>query len=406
MIFRKNKVSQLLEYIFNFPFYILSLFVVKNNNIWVFGSWFGERYSDNSRYLFEYVNENHKEIKAIWVTSNWSVIKELRGKNLECHYKYSFKAIYYAIFAKVSVFVQNNFLDCLMFMNNNNTLLIQLWHGAPIKKIGMNDEFNSNKKSRISSFKKIRFQILKYIFPYIANEKYNLFIACSKNDQQIYKSAFGTENIKITGFPRNDNLLNNDFDKERCEYKKIIYLPTFRGGRGSQVDMFFEYGFNVNKWIKYLEINNMVFYIKMHPVNLPKEEVKNVLTKSKNIIFLEEEDVAEILPSMDILMTDYSSVYIDYLLTDKPIIFTPFDMAEYLCNDRKFYYNYEKVTPGPKCMNWNEVLEWVEKYNNSELFSIDRKLLRSSFHNYTDSGSSQRVYNEIVNLLGDEHVSR
>ncbi len=400
----KNKVIRLLEYIFNFPFYILSLTVKKNNNIWVFGSWSGERYLDNSRYLFEYVNKNHKEIKAIWVTSNWSVIKELRSKNLECHYKYSFKAIYYAIFAKVSVFVQTNYLNCLMFMNNKNTLLIQLWHGAPIKKIGNDDKLYSN-KARITLFKKIMFQILSNIFPYIANEKYNLFIACSSNDQQIYQSAFNVENIKITGFPRNDNLFNNGFNKEGPQYKKIIYLPTFRGGAGSQIDLFFEYGFNTNKWIKYLENNNIILYVKMHPFNLPKEEVKNVLTKSKNIIFLEDEDVSEFLPSMDILITDYSSVYIDYLLTNKPLIFAPFDFEEYLCNDREFYYNYEEVTPGPKCMNWDDVLGWVDKYNNSELFSIDRKLLQDSFHKYTDSGSSERVYNEIVKLTSNDNCS-
>ncbi|MBT5400140.1 hypothetical protein HOL24_06320 [bacterium] len=396
----KNKVIFLLEYMFNFPFYVLSLAVKKNNNIWIFGSWSGEKYSDNSKYLFEYVNENHKEIKAIWVTSSWSVIKELRNKNLECYYKYSFKAIYYAVFAKVSVFVQTNYLNCLMFMNNKNTLLIQLWHGAPIKKIGNDNKLHSN-KDKMSFFKKITFQILNNIFPYIANERYSLFIACSLNDQQIYQSAFHVENVKITGFPRNDILFNNNSNKEKLQYKKIIYLPTFRGEVGSQIDLFFKYDFNTNKWIEFLENNNIILYVKMHPFNLPKEETRNILTKSKNIIFLENEDVSEFLSSADILITDYSSVYLDYLLTGKPLIFTPFDFEEYLRNDREFYYNYEKITPGPKCMNWNDVLGWVDKYNNSELFSVDRKLLQGSFHKYTDSGSSERVYSEIVRLANN-----
>ena len=399
----KNKFSLLLEYIFNFPFYILSLSVKKNNNIWIFGSWFGERYSDNSRYLFEYVNENHKDIKAIWVTSNRSVIKELRGKNLEYHYKYSFKAIYYAIFAKVSVFVQNNYLDCLMFMNNKNTLLIQLWHGAPIKKIG-NDDKLTLKKNSLPLFKKIRFQILSNIFPFIVNEKYNLFIACSSNDQQIYQSAFHAKNIKITGFPRNDNLFNNGFNKERGQYKKIIYLPTFRKEVGGQIDLFFEYGFNVNEWVSFLEKNNIILYIKLHPVSFPKEGVKNALTKSKNIIFLESEDASDLLPDMDILITDYSSVYIDYLLTGKPLIFAPFDLKEYLHNDKELYYSYEQVTPGPKCKNWKDVLKWVEKYNDETLFSSDRSLLRDSFHKYTDSRSSERVYSEILHLINNADI--
>ena len=119
---------------------------------------------------------------------------------------------------------------------------------------------------------------------------------------------------------------------------------------------------------------------------------------------MESEDASDLLPDMDILITDYSSVYIDYLLTGKPLIFAPFDLKEYLHNDKELYYSYEQVTPGPKCKNWKDVLKWVEKYNDETLFSSDRSLLRDSFHKYTDSRSSERVYSEILHLINNADI--
>lgn len=57
------------------------------------------------------------------------------------------------------------------------------------------------------------------------------------------------------------------------------------------------------------------------------------------------------------LVTDYSSIYFDYLLLDKPIIFFNYDLEEYLNNSRDMYFNYDEFTPGRKYktrLDWNE----------------------------------------------------
>ena len=51
-----------------------------SNNIWVFGAWYGNQYTDNTSYLYEYVKETKPEIKAIWLTRNKHVIQNLRNK--------------------------------------------------------------------------------------------------------------------------------------------------------------------------------------------------------------------------------------------------------------------------------------------------------------------------------------
>ena len=69
-----GEINKLLLYVINLPIYCLSLFVPRKNNIWIFGAWFGEKYSDNSKYLFEYVNQHHKNIQCIWLSRDRDTI--------------------------------------------------------------------------------------------------------------------------------------------------------------------------------------------------------------------------------------------------------------------------------------------------------------------------------------------
>lgn len=67
----------------------------------------------------------------------------------------------------------------------------------------------------------------------------------------------------------------------------------------------------------------------------------------------------EILNLFDLLITDYSSIYIDFLLTRKPIVFLPYDREEYL-NERGMNFPYDQVTPGPKPKSLQEFLNSIE----------------------------------------------
>ena len=75
-----NKLLKLIIYILNTPLYWVSCCMPTSSNIWIFGAWFGEKYADNSKYLFEYVNQSHSEIRPIWFSTNKNVIKFLNQK--------------------------------------------------------------------------------------------------------------------------------------------------------------------------------------------------------------------------------------------------------------------------------------------------------------------------------------
>ena len=65
--------------------YLMMLLLPKNQNLWVFGSWLGEKYTDNSKYLFEYVCKNHPELRAVWLTRNKTTRDLVTERGFEAH---------------------------------------------------------------------------------------------------------------------------------------------------------------------------------------------------------------------------------------------------------------------------------------------------------------------------------
>lgn len=387
-----NTLNRFLLLFVNTILYWLSLLIPKNKNIWMFGAWMGEKYADNSKYLFEYVNKEHGDIKCVWITNNKKVIKDLRAKGYLAYAKYSIPAIYYGIKASCSIFVHSNEADVMPFINNGKTKLIQLWHGFPLKKIGLDDHKFTTKEGKIKYL-----WVKKLIFPFII-EKYDLICSSSEEDKEKFITAFNNKNIVITGYPRND-IFYKELSKSSS---KIIvgYFPTFRSNTGATVDFFSDYKFDAKNWDNILKEKNIELKIKLHPVNKPKSEVLDRLSIIENISFLDEIDITSFLTEVDILITDYSSIYFDFLLTNKPIIFYPFDFDTYLSNDRELYYSYNEVTPGAKCYNWEEVLDRISYISSGkDEFKIERNNLKSRFHCYEDGLNSLRVFNEINKLL-------
>ena len=112
-------------------------------------------------------------------------------------------------------------------------------------------------------------------------------------------------------------------------------------------------------------------------------------------------DIYKLLTITDILITDYSSIYIDFLLLNRPIIFTPFDLVEYRHSNRELYYDYELITPGERCNNWENTLEEIKKlFDGKDEYSNDRELIRKRFHTNVDNQNSSRIINSIKELNG------
>ncbi|MBO8132044.1 MAG: CDP-glycerol glycerophosphotransferase family protein [Candidatus Marinimicrobia bacterium] len=376
------------------PIYWISSLIPKNSNVWVFGAWYGQKYSDNSKAVFEFVNKKNKNIKAIWLSKNKKVIKKLRQLGYKAHYPYGIFGYLYCLRAGKCIVSSSFITDVNKFAISKNTKKILLWHGVPIKKVGKSDKIEKNMGSNVL-IKKIKYTL----FPNL-REEYDMITVTSKISKEVFVKGFDIDRhrVKITGYPRNDMLIKNIGynNKDRFE---ILYAPTFRGDVGSEFKFPPEVNFNQHKIDEYLEKNNMFLYVRLHYANKFSEELLKSITQMKNASIFDCCNINEHLGRFDLLITDYSGIYIDYLLLGRPIIFFPFDYKEYIRNERELVYEYDKITPGPKAYSWDDILKHIDELiRKPSLYKKDIIKVRNIFHKYIDGKSSCRVYYEIMKL--------
>lgn len=339
-----------------------------DSHIWLFSSTDNSHYNYNSRYLFEYVKENLPKITPLFVINDPELRNSLSSKYGKQYFieTESIQGIRQALSA--GVWFTSAGLPAYGTGLHKKRLIINLWHGVPLKKIALLDP-NLKKAARIY-FKKI------------FSENYTCILTTSHELIPLMARSFAVseDKIKVWGQPRNDGL----FQKNDCrkilgqlfpdlpEYTKtVLYAPTFRDY--GQVQLFPFKDFDQEQLEAFLEEKNMLLFIRTHVA----EQGSAAPYLGKRIRFLgneQAEDVTGILNIFDCLITDYSSIYIDYLLTDKPMIFLPYDRQQYL-DGRGMNFDYDDVTPGPKPETFNDFLDALspkEDFWKSERTRVNR----------------------------------
>lgn len=380
--------------ILNYLIKVLRLFICPQNNFIVYHSF--PDFSDNSFSFFCYVINTHKEYKNIWLITNSD---KLRYNKLIANYtessnyliirKKSLLGIYYFCRSKYVFFTHGLFNDIKLSKKQVN---INLWHGMPLKNIGHLDHNNRVPKS-------------------------NFVIATSTFFQEIMSRAFliKKENVLITGQPRNDFLLSKNYslqdlvNKNNFDFNKtVLWMPTYRksiigdvrkDGESERMNDFFEenYLFKLNEF--FLSIKSICF-IKLHPMDYL--DVNDFNTFS-NVVFLNNSSFEEkgislysVLQKTDLLLTDFSSIYIDYLLLNKPIGFLISDFEQY-SNSRGFVFeNPKEFMPGEIITNKNELIPFIEKvlFSKQDDFEEKRIITRNIFH-VPRTKFSENVFNTI-----------
>lgn len=339
-----------------------------------FGAWFGNKYDDNSRYLFEYVTKNRKDITAVWITDNEKVYNDLKAKKLPvmmADTKESRQYIMSSKYVVISTDVSDIGKDNSLFIGN--AVIINLWHGIPIKKIMYDNEFEGHSAE---------FNWRQKIYYYPMRKKY--LLSTGKTMAKIYEGAFRMDASHIVqmGQPRNDYFFEEHTNpiRERYKGKKILlYMPTHRNEGKTKIDATKIFDLDMLNELC-LELNS-VFVIKKHFYH--KDETSDY-SGYEAVCDITSEAVGaqELLDCADVLITDYSSCYIDYLLLDRPIVFYNYDMDTYQLGDRQLYFPYGDVTPGDKCKTYLEIEKCLKSLlQGNDEYVNDRERVRNIFYN-------------------------
>jgi len=349
--------------------YFLSGLFPRDEKIWVFGSLDGRRFADNPKYFFLdlILNEKPQDIKPIWITKSKKIFDYLYQQNLPVHHLFSLKGFYYCLRGKVWIYDHKS--HDISFWLSNGALKVNFWHGIPLKKI----EWDS-KILKYYNLKGIKKFLVRIIAPWIY-ENSDYFLSPSEITDKIFPSAFRVKDYQLikAGYPRVKVLLfpekfrlkskNNLLGK-----KLILYTPTFRDNSDEKLEEILKLDILDDFLLKH----NLIMLIKLHPLSKLGGRHQNKSFKAISIID-PFEDVYQYLPFASLLITDYSSIYYDFLYLNRPIIFFPYDLKVYLSKNRDLYFDYMKYTPGPKVFNTKELMSEIEKILHYDSYSEARK---------------------------------
>ncbi|AOW77065.1 hypothetical protein A3Q34_09475 [Colwellia sp. PAMC 20917] len=372
-----SKPKKLLTLLIKLFIFSCAQLVPKKKDLWVFGAWYGQRYSDNPKAFFEYINENQKHIKAVWITKDQAIVDQLRENGHIAYLDKGYSGLWMQLRAEFAFVCQSLHDDLYPACISKKTKVVNLWHGLPLKKI-MYDVFGEQTVE-----KNIVGRLFDFLSPYerIRND---YLLATSTETQNTLSKAFRLpkDRVLITGFPRNDVFLKEKKNAIKSVYK-CIYMPTFRGGIGTECDLFAQYGFDVEQIDGTLKENNIDLVLRMHPVNKPPEYLINAIKNSSHITIDSTADIFDSIADYDCMITDYSGGYFDFMLTGKPILFAPFDLEKYKQQERDLYYKYEDVTIGPYSYSWPELITRIIEVRSQQLsanYEVCYEQLTNLFH--------------------------
>lgn len=368
-------------------FFILVSLLPPQKKLVVFESFSGKQYSCNPKAMYEYMDEHKKEYELLW-----SVNKQSKSTFDEAGIPYveRLSLKWFFKMARAAYWVTNSRMPSWV-PKPKHTTYIQTWHGTPLKRLVADmEEVHMPGTDRE-----------KYIAGFHEEAKnWDYLLSPNKYSTEIFQRAFNYDGEIIEkGYPRNDDLTkrNNATDilalklkyKVPDDKKVILYAPTWRDHE--------YYGPGKYKFKLQLDLNLMkkelgeeyVIILRMH--SFVAEHFDLEAYRGFVFDYSTGVDITELYLISDVLITDYSSVFFDYAILKRPMLFFTYDIELYRGRIRGFYFDLEKEAPGPLVMNTQQIIEELKK----EKVSSSLKPFVSRF-NYLDNGSAARESVEAI----------
>ncbi|MDI5934375.1 CDP-glycerol glycerophosphotransferase family protein [Halomonas kalidii] len=379
------------------------MIVPRNRKLWVFGSSSGHKYADHSRMLFEHMHENRDDsgIRVVWSTKSDEIRKELTNRGYPVVKADSLSGFLTTVCAGVCIYTH--------YAHDHNRIAafgaykIQLWHGIPLKRFkavsGLLEKGKAGRFSRDMHNRMLGMQ--RVIFPW-ANPTWDLLVFQSEVDRDRTGLAFSGTYRRgvVAGSIRGEYL-----KKKACENakrtKRILYAPTHRElGRES---LFKKVPApDAETLTSALHDMQATLEVRLHPFQ-EKEPLPDVFRRDpvRHVDNSVCDDIYEDLCTFDLLITDYSSIFIDVLPLGMPVIFLAPDHLEYSSDDQGFFS--EKYTvPGPVALSWSEALSLCDEIlnNGNDRWRKDREEA-TQFYFGDGFRSESAMKNVVAEARGD-----
>jgi CDP-glycerol glycerophosphotransferase len=341
------------------------------------------RYVYNAKYFFKFLKS--KNIECYYLSSDAKEATKVEDEFGRCVLNPK-KITDMIKIARSKHFAIDFFPPMFGMLKHRRRTIVGFGHAIPFKKTGL----GSSEAEKKTHFYRYRVWNASKLLTY--------FIIATPKLKELMPAShkLKPEKIVLLGQPKLDFIYQSSEHhykiKEKLqidvEFKNIIlYAPTFRQHKPTQWFPFPD--MDEKKFTEFLTENQIVMLLRPH--ELEQFDVPYNIDRTFVVNYELFDDILPLLSSADLLITDYSGVFVEFLVTDKPMIFLPYDKDEYAL-DRGFWFEYNQVIPGPQVYSFEDFCsEIVQGLTDPTVGKFTRDRARSIFLASDREGNCERI---------------
>jgi len=392
---------------------IASWLVPRRSDLWVFGS--GPGVGEGSLALYRAARSADPGRSLLWLARDNDDLAAAGRLGIPAVLKSSRQGLWATLRARVIV-VSHGFGDANRY-GLRGAFVVQLWHGIPLKLINLDSP--ATLRTRLLPDSALVRRGLRVMYR-TAAKSIDLLPAASEVSAIRLRSAFALPagRVVVTGDPRDDVLLQGTAESRRNAAREriaaalgippigqrvLLYAPTWRDG---DVDPGVPSAEEWRSIAAMLETSDSLLLVRPHPHGVG--DYAEGFALSDRIRLLGAAvcvDVTPVLPAVDLLITDYSSIALDFALTGRPILFLAADVTAYAAS-RGLYVPYDTFSGGTETASWSGLLALIARLDSDgqTRSALERhsEALALTHHAYRDGLNTDRVYSEINSRLKEQ----
>jgi len=333
----------------------------RDPSLLVFGA-SSDRFADNPAYLFLHLSRASSSLRCVWITDSRELVRRLRENGFAAELRWSGPGLW--VCARAGWFVVGEYVSDINRWLHDGAALFNLWHGIPLKTI------ERDIKSGPLAFMFREDWPWSLMFAVFKDERRRPDVLLSTSEfvsERCFSSAFGvgTERCLNVGYPRNDHFFSRPdappsdvliadravWDRLKAARFVVGYFPTWRDDDSRFIG---PDGLSLDRLAGAVSAQGGLLVFKPHfdmAQEIPESDAMVVLDRN--------DDLSAYLHLCSVLITDYSSVALDFMLLDRPILYYVPDLDEYH-SARGLYFTPEEMMPGPLLRSPEELYRAIE----------------------------------------------
>lgn len=292
----------------------------------------------------------------------------------------------------------------------SGAVIVQLWHGAPLKKL----HADSPAVTSLGGLERVPgvARLMRAAYR-SGTRRISLFPTGSGFFAPFLASAFHLYGgqVRVTGEPRADVLFTGTPDERRAasravlapflgehpDARVVLYAPTWRDG---DPDPAVPTAAQWQRLDALCERLDLVLLVRPHPLGVGEYTFRS--DRVRLLTAAQQPESMPLLWGLDALVTDYSSMIVDYAVTGGALVLLAPDLAEYR-RTRGLYVDYEWLSGGTWSTDWDGVADRLELLFTDPAAAAaaaeHSRTLAATFHEWTDGRSAERVVRAALDLV-------